>query len=230
MTFRPTCPICGGRSFKAHGTRTLAQCCWCGALERTRLLRLCIDHLPPFLPRRPFLHFNPEPALLPRLQHKLGALYRPCSTGDKAHTGHKPLPHVDIASVRSRFGAGALSGVVHVHVLMLDSDELTRIIADLNGALAPGGVHLFSIAVTGPGAAERLAALLTEPFAGFDALPLAELIDRLDLEEAGVPGDALTSRSSGTVFGFQKRRFMGPALKLLSKIRRPSRYETEEDD
>jgi hypothetical protein len=198
------CPLCRSTRFKPRKARQRAECAWCGALERTRMIALGLDRIPADLPAGPFLHFAPEEALYGKLRRRFGDRYTPVDIDPATYKLFPaPVRRVDIAAISNYVPPGSLAGILHSHLINRAPGDPRQIMADLNAALGPGGVHLFVVGLDEVFDAPRIEELLA-CFEGFRRLDFAESIQPADLYEAAIPEDALSAITANTLFGFVK--------------------------
>ena len=158
------CPVCDATRFRSYRGRKNAQCARCGSKERHRLLALVLGHLEcgPAA-EYPICHFAPERAISDLLAAKFGPMYRAADFAPEIYSGiRRPVEKVDLTQSREHFSANSVAGFIHSHVLEHLPVHLGPVIAGMNGALRPGGVHIFQIPVVPGQTDEDLSPLLTD--------------------------------------------------------------------
>lgn len=147
MAMKILCPVCGGGAFSAYRGRDAAMCDGCGSLERTRALKLVIDHVVRPKPGMRVLHLQPEPSLLKVMRDAFGEGYDPAEIKPrKAPEGIRTVdPWADFESIEH----GGYDVVIHSHVLQRIPGNYTIFLQRLHALIAPGGYHLFSVPLAG---------------------------------------------------------------------------------
>lgn len=142
----PTCPCCAGTSFGAIKSRPLGRCLTCGSVERTRVAQLFLnEYIKPTAATR-ILHFAPERGLARPLIKLCGENYEAADfDAERMSRGLAwPVTKVDL-SVLGSLPRERYDLVMHHHVLEHVPANWTLVLQEIHAAVAPGGVHLFSV-------------------------------------------------------------------------------------
>jgi phosphoglycolate phosphatase len=139
------CPICGGTEFVDFRKRVKAKCAACGSLERTRTVKLILDHVVKLRPGMQVLHFAPERSLTGFIHGVVGAGYK-CFDLDPS--GYKETP-VEVKAFNLCKDVFDLPErtydlVMHNHVLEHLPCNYTVVLQQLQRSVKPGGYHVFS--------------------------------------------------------------------------------------
>jgi hypothetical protein len=187
---------------------------------------------------RQVIHVAPEAAIADILIEKFGLSYVPADLAPDTYTWSKvPVRQLDLTKPEEYFTATGVQGFVHSHVFEHLPGSIDRAIAAINAVIVPGGFHLFQVPVhegwyredmnpdMPPQERERLffqadhlrvfgeqdfEDRCLSNFAGFDRVDLAGKITPEALQEAAVPGGALTRFTGHTPFLFIKYGAVSP--------------------
>lgn len=142
--FDRKCNLCGSSDWKNMGKRIEVRCGTCSALERTRAIKLVIDHLK--LPRRNsrILHFAPEPRLAFDFFNASPEGYDPVDyTPD--NFPQLNVKKFDLVRDSQYLPSNYYDLIVHSHVLEHIPCNLAFIFYHLFRTLKPEGYHIFCI-------------------------------------------------------------------------------------
>jgi phosphoglycolate phosphatase len=143
----PLCNICGSTSFKDRPYRPSAQCGGCGAMERTRIMKLILEQRG--LPRKGdrVLHLAPEGRLSRWISEIAGNGYDPVDLKPEQYK-HVNTRKLDLVTDAERLPSRHYDLIVHSHVMEHVPANLTAVLWYLHRALKDDGLHLCCIPVT----------------------------------------------------------------------------------
>ncbi len=223
------CNLCGSSKFADIGPRVNARCVACGSYERTRVIKLMLDHHGLLKPGARVLHFAPESGLANCISRVVGDGYdaRDIDTERYRHIG---VTRFDLVEEAHTLPDSHYDLVIHSHVLEHLHCDVTTVLFHLHRALAPSGTHIMSVPILSGAYEESLAPLSDEErqrrFGQFDHVRrwgaddihrtlgmLFRLPETYDLEASFSPGDL----SAANVPEVARRGFTGHSVFLLRK-------------
>ncbi len=147
------CNICNGTEFVEYKTRGAIRCKNCGSIERNRLVALYLEKFVELRPGLKFLHFAPERTLFPRIAEILGPSYHVRDIDVKRYKGLKKggisVEEFDLCSDCEALPGDYYDLIMHNHVMEHIPCNVTAVLWHLHRALAPDGLHMFSVPVVG---------------------------------------------------------------------------------
>jgi phosphoglycolate phosphatase len=235
MTEQQICPLCGGTAFEPIPQRDgHYKCKRCGSLPRTRLLGLAVIRAAPAISRQPVVHLAPERGLAHVFRSKYGETWLPADIDTSRYQASwvsRDVMYADLTQVPKYFPVRSVHGFIHSHVLEHLPADISRILEEMNAAIAPGGFQAMVVPIQGQRYEEDLSEGLTDEdrlrrfghtghvrnfgradfqkrvlshFDGWTHVNLRELISDRELLASAIPGNVLTDLTGSTVFLFIK--------------------------
>lgn len=147
------CNICGARDFVEYRSRGDIRCAGCGSIERNRLVALYLDRFVTLRPGLKVLHFAPERPIAPRLAKVIGPSYHVRDIDVERYKGMKKtgvsVEKFDLCTDCESLPSDHYDLILHNHVMEHIPCNVTAVLWHLHRALAPDGLHMFSIPVVG---------------------------------------------------------------------------------
>lgn len=141
------CPLCEGEQVEDMGSRPREKCAGCNAKARTRASFLALRSAGAFdSGTARILMLSPDRSLAKETRHKTSNLHVRAPDPDRLRFNFMEVTGFDLADPDrgERFDY-----VVHNHFLDATPVDFTDAITALDGLLAPGGWHLFTVPVKG---------------------------------------------------------------------------------
>lgn len=146
----PVCPVCGCRDFVDANRRFRVMCGGCKSLERTRLVWLVIERFMKVHNVRNVVHFAPELGIARKLAERCGEGYRAFDfEPDRYRFDFVEVRKLDLCHPIMEVKPGSQDLVLHNHVLEHLPCDPWLALHRIDGLLAVGGMHLFSVPVMG---------------------------------------------------------------------------------
>ncbi|MFL9827947.1 class I SAM-dependent methyltransferase [Rhodoplanes sp. SY1] len=140
----PICNLCGSTEWIDMNGRVGVRCRSCGSVERTRAVKLVMDHLGIPKPGMRVLHLAPEKGLSTLFSAVCGDGYDPVDLDPRRYL-HTRTRKFDIISDASTLPDNHYDIILHLHVLEHIPCNLAHAIYHLYRALKPDGRHIFCI-------------------------------------------------------------------------------------
>lgn len=241
-----TCNVCGAQSWGAQGKRQNVRCTECGSLERTRAVKLLLDHHKVPAEGARVLHFAPERGLGRYLQDKAGVGYDGADLYPDLFPGQQ-VRRFDLIADAPTLPDNHYDLILHSHVLEHIPCNIAYVLHHLYRALKPNGLHIFCVPLLpgyydeyfGPMTAEDA----TKRFGQSDHVrrfgvqdidrhlgllirmnPSPSLYDTFDkavLDQCNIPESQRTGLHGSTVFVSRKSDFLlQPILPVEARKRR----------
>jgi ubiquinone/menaquinone biosynthesis C-methylase UbiE len=228
------CPICGNDIFLDFNGRKNARCKKCLCMERNRLMSMFLNKFKLYQNDQTVLHFAPEFGLAKKFVELSGDLYYPCDLEpEKYKSRFYQTQFIDLSKSLIQFEDNYFDLIIHNHVLEHVPHDVGLIFSELNRILKPGGMHFFSIPISGEWTRENLSKdiddsyrqknfgqhdhvrifgwksmrdLLQSICTNYDGLPLRPIqhFTSEELERACIPRVAWDGVSGHSVYGYQK--------------------------
>lgn len=145
------CNICGGDAFKDYKTRGPIRCVECGSIERTRILWLYLQKFAGLRPGLRVLHFAPERPLFPRIAKIVGTGYDVRDIDIERYKRFREngisVTQFDLCADLDSLPSDRYDLILHNHVIEHLKCNVTAVLWHLHRALAPDGLHMFSIPI-----------------------------------------------------------------------------------
>lgn len=229
------CPLCEGGTFAAYRGRQNARCADCGAKERERLMALVVRRAALDPRGGPIYHFAPERALMRYFIERFGDAYNVADIEPDLYSGWgRPVQRVDLSRPLEHFEPRSVGGFIHSHVLEHVPASVDRVVTQMNGALVPGGFHIFQVPIHEGWSREdmdpdmdpearrerffqedHIRVFGTKDFAdrvlglfadGFERIDVSGLVDEAEARRAGIPASSMSRLTGHSVFLFTKTR------------------------
>jgi ubiquinone/menaquinone biosynthesis C-methylase UbiE len=230
----PLCPICGNSTFLDFNGRKNARCQKCLCMERNRLMSMFIDQFDLYKNDQRVLHFSPEFGLAKKFHDLCGDRYYPCDLEpEKYKSRFFQTKFIDLSKRLIQFEDNSFDLIIHNHVLEHVPYEIGLIFEELNRILKPGGMHFFSIPISGEWTRENLSKDISDSYRqknfgqhdhvrifgwksmrdllrsiceNYDGLPLRPIqyFTPEELERARIPRAAWDGVSGHSIYGYQK--------------------------
>jgi hypothetical protein len=141
------CNYCGGHEFIDMNGRPAVRCAGCGSLERTRTVKLLIDHFGLAKAGTRVLHFAPEKSLSKFLIQTVGENYYDARDISPDIYKHTNVRRFDLTEEVHTLPANQYDLILHNHVLEHLACNITAVLFHLHRSLRAGGTHLFSVPI-----------------------------------------------------------------------------------
>lgn len=229
----PTCNICGVQDWQDMNARKGVRCGNCKSLERTRALKLLLDHHKAPKAGATILHFAPERSLAEWIKTTNPGHYDMVDIAPERYK-HSDVRRFDATTDCETLPDNHYDLIIHNHVLEHIPCNIAYMLFHLSRALKPDGFHVFSIPIMKGHYAEDFAPLTreeaTERFGQFDHLRrfsrddihlhLAKLMnidleyslykthDAETLDAANIPEHERTGLKGSTIFVTKKSDYL----------------------
>jgi SAM-dependent methyltransferase len=180
------------------------------------------------------LHFSPEFGLAKKFHDLCGDRYYPCDLEpEKYKSRFFQTKFIDLSKRLIQFEDNSFDLIIHNHVLEHVPYEIGLIFEELNRILKPGGMHFFSIPISGEWTRENLSKDISDSYRqknfgqhdhvrifgwksmrdllrsiceNYDGLPLRPIqyFTPEELERARIPRAAWDGVSGHSIYGYQK--------------------------
>jgi SAM-dependent methyltransferase len=161
--FVATCNVCGSERFEDFRSRKNARCVDCLSLERTRVLKLALDHYKLVRPGMRVLHLAPDAGIGRYIKRVVGdELYEAYDLKPSIYSEDLNVRPIDLVTDAAALPSEHYDLVLHMHVMEHIPCNVTAVLWHLHRALRPSGRHVFCLPVMTGNFAEDLGPLTRE--------------------------------------------------------------------
>lgn len=143
------CNICGGEQFKPDKNRGNIRCSNCGSIDRTRLLKMFLDHYADLREGMRVLHISPERPLFPRIADVVGEGYHIRDIDIERYSKLKhdsvKIEKLDLCEDVDSLPTDYYDLVLHNHVIEHVPCNVSAVLWHLHRSLNENGLHMFSV-------------------------------------------------------------------------------------
>jgi len=155
-----TCNVCGSERFEDFRGRKDARCCDCLSLERTRVLKLALDHHKLVQPGMRVLHLAPDAGIGRYIKGLVGeAGYEAYDLRPSIYAEDLNVRPIDLVTDSAALPSGHYDLVLHMHVMEHIPCNVTAVLWHLHRALKPSGRHVFGVPIMSGHYAENIGPL-----------------------------------------------------------------------
>ncbi len=140
------CNLCGARSFIDYAGRAAAMCTECGSVERTRALKLILDHFKLIWPGARVLHIAPELGIARHIHATVGEGYDPVDLAPERYR-EVGARRFDLAEDAARLPGATYDLILHSHVMEHITCDVTSVLWHLHRAIKFSGKHVFCVPI-----------------------------------------------------------------------------------
>lgn len=138
------CNLCGSTAWGDMNSRAGVRCLGCNSVERTRAMKLVLDHLGMPRPDARILHFAPDKGLSRHLENC--AFYDPVDFDPKWYP-HTHTRQFDMLKDMETLETNSYDLIIHSHVLEHIPCNIAPLLHHMYRALKPDGWHVFCIPI-----------------------------------------------------------------------------------